>query len=305
MVVIIVLLNVVIIGLSIQLIFQNIAYDDLYESTVLQLDNVLINREFEVPPNRNTRQSAISSRLLEIKRKLYHEIENEKNARENINTFISDLSHQVRTPLTNLFLYNEILAKKCEISGSLKPIQDVIACQLNSLEWILGSLFKSVYLEEEYLIFDIEYQSIVAAIASSISAVFKKAEDKSIEIHVNEYKDIPILHNKKWTAEAIQNILENSIKYSKENTKITIRITHGDYFSRLVISDEGIGIAKEEQQAIFKRFYRSETVRNIGGSGLGLYIVKSIIEREKGYVTVLSEEGRGASFSIFLQNCKE
>lgn len=87
------------------------------------------------------------------------------------------------------------------------------------MEWILGSLFKSMYLEEEYLEFDMEYCKITKTISMAVSSIFKKAADKEIEIGIDEYKDIPLLHNKKWTAEAFINILENSTKYSPKKSK--------------------------------------------------------------------------------------
>ena len=110
------------------------------------------------------------------------------------------------------------------------------------------------------------------------------------------------MHNKKWTAEALTNILENSIKYSPEHSRIEIQIVHGSLFTEIAIMDEGIGIPKEEYPFIFKRFYRGKEVRDMEGSGIGLYLVKMIVEKEKGYVVAKSEKNKGTVISVFLQN---
>lgn len=290
--------------LLILLLVQRGKYEKLYDSILFQLDQLMANETAEISSYLNTRHSAIASRLEELKRKINQEIDEERISREKVHMFISDLSHQVKTPLTNVIMYHGILAKKSELNVELKEMQDKLTIQLDKLEWILGSLFKSVYLEEEYLNFDMDYQNITQTISKAVSSVFKKAEDKAIEICVDDYKDIPVLHNVKWTAEAFENLLENSIKYSPAKSKIWIRIIHGEFFTEIAISDEGIGIEKEELQDIFRRFYRSKKVSHMEGSGIGLFMVKIIVEKEKGYVTVNATKEKGSTFSVFLQNFK-
>ncbi len=165
-------------------------------------------------------------------------------------------------------------------------------------------MFQSVCLEEDYLKFDLEYIKLTETISMAIRSVFKKTDDKGIEISICPFADRCVLHNKKWTAEALTNILENSIKYSPADSQIEIQIAHGGLFTEIAVTDEGIGIAKEEYPFIFKRFYRGKEVRDREGSGIGLYLVKMIIEKEKGYVVVKSEKGRGTTLSVFLRNMK-
>lgn len=297
-----IVLFIIIIILIIIIFLQKRKFTILYESIISSLDLELSGKEQEISPYINSRYSAIVSRLIELDRKINFEIESERRSKEKIQAFISDLSHEIKTPLTNVIMYHEILVKKTHLDSDLKEKQERITEQLKKMEWILGSLFKSVYLEEEYLKFDLDYFKVTDTLSIAVSTVFEKASDKGIEISIDEFQDVCVLHNKKWTAEALINILENSIKYSPNNSQIHIYIERGELFTEIAIKDEGIGINKDEYPFVFQRFYRSENVRDIEGSGIGLYLVKTIIEKEKGYVVVDSEINKGTKISVFLQN---
>lgn len=289
-------------GLFVLLLLQRQRFCRLYESVIFSLDLALAGREQEVSLYLNTRYSAVASRLAELEKKINYEVEREKLSKEKIQAFISDLSHEIRTPLTNIIMYQDILVKKAGLTDGLKEKQEKMTEQIQKMEWILGSLFKSVYLEEDYLAFDLDYTNLTETISMAVSAVFKKAVDKNIEISTEPYEDRCVLHNKKWTAEALANILENSIKYSPAATQIQVQVGHEGMFTEIAIKDEGIGIDKEEYPFVFKRFYRGREVREMEGSGIGLYLVKMIVEKEKGYVVVKSEKGSGTVVSVFLQN---
>lgn len=297
-----IVLFIIIIILIIIIFLQKRKFTILYESIISSLDLELSGKEQEISPYINSRYSAIVSRLIELDRKINFEIESERRSKEKIQAFISDLSHEIKIPLTNVIMYHEILVKKTHLDSDLKEKQERITEQLKKMEWILGSLFKSVYLEEEYLKFDLDYFKVTDTLSIAVSTVFKKASDKGIEISIDEFQDVCVLHNKKWTAEALINILENSIKYSPNNSQIHIYIERGELFTEIAIKDEGIGINKDEYPFVFQRFYRSENVKDIEGSGIGLYLVKTIIEKEKGYVVVDSEINKGTKISVFLQN---
>ena len=297
-----VLAGIAAVVLFILLLIQRQRFQRLYESVLSSLDLTLAGKKQEISPYLNSRHSAIASRLTELERKIHHEVEREKISKEKVQTFISDLSHEIKTPLTNIAMYHEILLKKAELDEDFRAKQEKMTGQIQKMEWILGSLFKSVYLEEDYLKFDLEYIELTGTISMAVSSVFKKADDKGIEISIAPYQERCVLHNKKWTAEALTNILENSIKYSPEHSRSEIQIVHGSLFTEIAIMDEGIGIPKEEYPFIFKRFYRGKEVRDMEGSGIGLYLVKMIVEKEKGYVVAKSEKNKGTVISVFLQN---
>ena len=100
------------------------------------------------------------------------------------------------------------------------------------------------------------------------------------------------------------NLLENAIKYTEKGGTVCVSVHPYELYTEIRISDNGRGIRQEELTDIFKRFYRSPEVENMEGSGIGLYLSNLILEKEKGYITVVSEYGKGSCFSVFLQNCK-
>ncbi|WP_404988597.1 sensor histidine kinase [Clostridium culturomicium] len=112
----------------------------------------------------------------------------------------------------------------------------------------------------------------------------------------------------KWTVEAVYNIVDNVVKHTNENGSIIIEVKDYEMFCRIDIEDNGIGIAEEEQNKIFSRFYRSQQVQNIEGIGIGLFLTRKILSAQGGYMKVASKVGTGSTFSVFLpkeifQNC--
>ena len=170
------------------------------------------------------------------------------------------------------------------------------------IDWLLESLFKMSKLEQNVIEFDVKKEGIKKTIRNAVSAVFEKAEEKNIDIHVMEFEDAVLLHNPKWTLEVFVNLLENAIKYMSFGW-IEISFEQLETYSIVHIKDNGIGISKEDIPHIFERFYRSKNAEQTEGSGIGLYLSKMILEKEKGYLTVKSELGKGSVFSVFLQNC--
>ena len=129
----------------------------------------------------------------------------------------------------------------------------------------------------------------------------EKAKNKNINIEFNTENKIEIKYDKKWTTEAIFNIVENAVKYSPNNSEISINIEKYEMFARIDIKDSGVGISEEEIPKIFRRFYRGINVLNEEGIGIGLYLSREIITKQNGYIKVSSSQ-KGSIFSIFLPN---
>lgn len=213
------------------------------------------------------------------------------------------MSHQLKTPLANVIMYEDILLEKLEdpqVQKFLYKMKD----QTKKIDWILNSLFKMVKLEQNALDFNIENNSVKDTLAMALTTVYEKAEKKDISIKVTGIRDQQCWHNPQWTAEVFVNILENAIKYSDVHKKISISMKTYEMYSEIGIKDFGIGIPESDQPQIFARFYRGKNVKNFEGSGIGLYLSKLIIEKENGYITVDSHIERGTCFHVFLQNCK-
>jgi len=135
---------------------------------------------------------------------------------------------------------------------------------------------------------------------SAIKHTYAKAKEKDIVIAFESKASIIVKHDIKWTSEAIENMIDNAIKYSEPNTTIKVSIIPYEVFVRIDIEDQGMGIPPHEVTRIFKRFYRGEKVTNEEGVGIGLYLARKIITDQGGYIKVKSVEGKGSIFSVFL-----
>ena len=173
------------------------------------------------------------------------------------------------------------------------------------MQWLMADLLKASRLENGVIRFHAENAGIKETVAKALSAVYAQASDRNIELIVEEFQDFQLWHNPQWTAEAMSNLLENAIKYSPKRSCIRITLSRLDIYTKITVSDEGVGIPKNEYNLIFKRFYRGRNARQQEGSGLGLYLAQLIVQHENGYITVASREGRGSSFSMFLLNKKD
>lgn len=129
-----------------------------------------------------------------------------------------------------------------------------------------------------------------------------KAEKKNIHISVQCKETLQIVHDEKWTTEALFNILDNAVKYTPENGSIRISVSTSEFYTKIDISDTGKGISEKNHAAIFKRFYREPEVHNQEGIGIGLYLAREIITMQNGYIEVTSELYKGAVFSVFIPN---
>ena len=136
----------------------------------------------------------------------------------------------------------------------------------------------------------------------SVAAALPKAEDKNIMINVLSEEVIIIPHDTKWTAEAIFNILDNAIKYTKTGGVVDILVEKRELTTKIEITDTGKGIAEKNHANIFKRFFREEDVTAEEGVGLGLYLAREIITKQKGYIQVISEINKGSTFRIVMQS---
>ncbi|MCC0690280.1 MULTISPECIES: sensor histidine kinase [Clostridioides] len=275
-----------------------------YDELSLMLNQILEGKEVTYSDTKDTRLSKISHQVKKVKDMIEIEVEQSKLEKEAIKSLISNMSHQLKTPLSNITIYCELLENMNISTSQKKEFLQKMKNETFKIDWLLQSLFKMTKLEDGVINFEVEELLIKDTILQSISTVFNKAEAKNIRISLEPFSDVKLVHNKKWTIEAIVNVLENAIKYSPSNSVITVSIIKMELYTKITIKDEGIGIDSKELNDIFKRFYRSKNVENQNGTGIGLYLARLILEKENGNIIVESKLGNGSCFSIFLQNCK-
>ncbi len=268
------------------------------------LDSVLSQEMIPYSDLEEGEYSALVSKIRQIQEVLDGHVKSAGKEKEQVKSLVSNMSHQLKTPLANLSLYADIFEK-----GEISPKQrrefaDKMHRQVEKLNWIVDSLSKMVKLEQNIDGFEITETKIQQTILDAIDTVYEKLEKKEIRLTMEPFEDRPLYHNRRWTAEVFVNLLENAVKYTERGGLISIRVRTYEMYTEIQFSDNGRGIRREELTDIFQRFYRSPEVENMEGSGIGLYLSNLILEKEKGYLTADSEYGKGSCFSVFLQNCK-
>ncbi|MHA6533193.1 sensor histidine kinase [Paenibacillus sp. BAC0078] len=236
-------------------------------------------------------------RYIEISRASGLSLETEKN---NMKELISNISHQTKTPLSNIMLYSQLLAERPEGSEDTRFMVEQIQTQSEKLDWLISSLVKLSRLESGMITLNSKTNSVLRTVNRAINQIHTRAENKQISIHVDCDPIIKARHDLSWTGEALFNLLENSVKYTRPGGNITIQAASNEMFTRIDISDSGIGIPEDELEHIFKRFYRGQAAREYEGVGIGLFLARKIITLQGGFIAAASESGKGTVISIFL-----
>ena len=245
--------------------------------------------------------SAIADRLNKLLRSSSMGKERAYQDRDRIKSLISDISHQIRTPLSNIMLYTGLLQEK-KLDGQSRMLADQIQGQAEKLDFFMKELIRSSYMETDMIVVSPRTAPVGELVDRACQAVEAEALKKGILIRQPETDRIICKFDMKWTLEAVRNILENALKYSPEGSEVEIEIAPNEAFTCISIQDEGIGIREEEQGLVFERFYRSRDVKKEPGMGIGLYLAREIISRQGGYIEVRSEYAKGTCFCIYLPN---
>ena len=268
------------------------------------LDSVLSQEMILCSDLEEGEYSALVSKIRQIQEVLESHVKRAGKEKEQVKSLVSNMSHQLKTPLANLSLYADIFEQGKISPEQRKEFADKMHRQVEKLNWIVDSLSKMVKLEQNIDGFEVTETKIRQTILEAVDMVYEKLENKEIRLTMEPFEDRLVYHNRRWTAEAFVNLLENAVKYTERGGLVSIRLRTYEIYTEIQFSDNGRGIRQEELTDIFQRFYRSPEVENVEGSGIGLYLSNLILEKEKGYLTAESEYGKGSRFSVFLQNCK-
>lgn len=262
---------------------------------------------FEMLPS--SKESSITDKLEKVHEKLrelsfyFSDLKVRLIKEENsTKSLITDISHQLKTPLASIRMCHE-LAGASELSeDERKEFLETEAQEISKMEVLLDELVKLSRLENNMIRIKTEKNSLKQTISEAVSRIFMKAHAKKIEICVNMEEDAEIFHDRKWTVEALANILENAVKYSEPMTTVNIRVSYLPSNALLEIEDEGMGIGEEELHEIFKRFYRGRKAKELvkEGVGVGLYLARNIMEQQGGTIIAKRKSENGTIFKIML-----
>lgn len=237
------------------------------------------------------------SRLYDVMRENHNAVSKE---RTDLQELISDISHQVKTPIANLKMVNATLLEQSVPPEKQQEFLEAMKEQLDKLDFLMQFMIKTSRLETGVISLDVKQQTIYDTLAAALGGILLNAEHKKIDVTVECSESISAIHDKKWTSEALFNILDNAIKYTPMYGKVNIRVDRWEMYTKIDITDTGIGIPEKHQGTIFKRFYRENIVHDAPGVGLGLYLTREIITKQGGFIRVTSEVGCGSTFSVFL-----
>lgn len=270
--------------------------------TLRRLDEMLtdaINGTFEESRYDESELSRLESRWKQYFTTSKMSMEQMKKERESMKMLVSDISHQTRTPLSNILLYSELLAEQAEKKEE-KELAGQILMQAEKLEFLLQSLIKMSRLETDVLEVVPKVQNIAKLLDETVGEMSAKAKKKEIIVSCESAKEIEAAFDLKWTKEALGNILDNAIKYSPKHSEVQIEVREYEFYVCINVKDQGIGVCEEEKAQIFRRFYRGGRVQQEDGVGIGLYLAREILQKEKGYIKLTSKVGKGSCFGLYL-----
>ena len=266
-----------------------------YQNFLNKTDEILGGKKIDISYDESL-DSAISERLNRIMKMSHMQKEIAEKERDIIKSLITNISHQIRTPLANITLYTGLLKEQISDLESIR-LADKVESNAGKLNFFMKELLKSTYAEQEIISVSPNIIDLDAVLRKSCQSVELEAMKKKIQL-ISEYHACKVYADSKWTEEVFTNILENAIKYSHNGAAVTIQSVL--YESFVCIIDNGIGIPEEEQGKIFQRFYRGTNVTDKQGFGIGLYLVREVLRKQQGYIKVKSKLNKGTTVEVFL-----
>ncbi|QUI21805.1 HAMP domain-containing histidine kinase [Vallitalea pronyensis] len=232
--------------------------------------------------------------------KLYTNQDQFNEERKRLNSLVTEVAHQLKTPIAAIKLFYSLLHDSQISQEEKEGVMIKLSDEVDRIEWLTGTLSDLSKLETGLIQLHMQEQPIHHVILEAVNTVYLDAEAKGIEIILMDGDQPRCSFDKKWTKEAIVNILDNAIKYSTRNSKVTIQIEHNVMFNKICITDTGMGISQADMPFIFNRFYKGKHTGVHEGIGIGLYLAKEIMKNQNGTIKVYSELGVGTTFEILF-----
>ncbi|WMJ82053.1 HAMP domain-containing sensor histidine kinase [Clostridium sp. MB40-C1] len=212
---------------------------------------------------------------------------------------LSDISHQLKTPISSLIIYNDILLNRKIDEYRRKDFLENSRKQLNRIQWLIKSLLQLAKLDAGVIKFEKLDCNINNTVEEAVLTLIAKAENEKINLtFCPKEKQIMIKHDTNWLSEGVINLIKNALEHTKEGGNVEVSTERTAVCVRIIIKDNGEGIPKEEMPHIFKRFYKGKTRKKTESVGIGLALSKSIVEGHDGMIEVESKINEGTTFTI-------
>ena len=275
--------------------------DDMLEQLTFLIEELVGNQEVHVFSElEDTLLSRLQHQLLKLRSILIKQNQLLDHEKKQIKALISDISHQIKTPVASANTFVQLLNDDTLSEEERKEYIAILQGSLEKLTFLVNSLVKMSRLESGIIALKPEKNSLNDIILQAVKSVYSKAKAKDITIVFDCEEDYKLYLDFNWTTEAITNVLDNAVKYTQNGGTVRLNITEYASYLRLDITDNGIGIPEEEQAQIFNRFYRGKYSAGVDGVGIGLYLTRDIMSKQKGYIKVISDETR-TTFALFFR----
>lgn len=241
----------------------------------------------------------LKTELLKMTTILNEKVELLKSEKIFLNNTISDISHQLKTPMTSLIMLNDLLYNDVPYEVKIDFL-DKIKNQLNRMDWLIKSMLKLSKVEAKVIKFKKDKIKFSELIHRAMQPMKIPMETKNQKLTIEGNDNVSYIGDIDWSVEALVNIIKNCIEHTPEFGNISMTYKENPLFSELIIKDDGEGIDKKDIPHIFKRFYRGRSSSKEDSVGIGLAMSKSIIESQNGDIYVNSEKGKGTEFHIIF-----
>lgn len=241
----------------------------------------------------------LQSEIYKLVALLKEQYSNEKKQKKYMADMLSDISHQIKTPMTAITIMNDLL-KTPELSERQRlAYVEKIDSQTERIRWLVKNLLTMSRLEADMLELKSEEMGIEELLVDVLNPLYVLAEAKQVELSVDIPEGIRLFCDRKWTAEALSNIVKNCIEHTDSGGEVSVTVLQTNFSTDITVRDTGEGIAKEHLPYIFDRFYRAPGASS-DSVGIGLSMSKQLIMRQNGMIEVKSELGVGTEFLVRL-----
>lgn len=253
------------------------------------LEDVMHERKIKgVASGEETLYAKLGSQLIRVQEIMQGRRDAAEEGRDRLQKLISEIAHQMRTPLMNLQVYLGFLQENLTEAAGIDEVNtgymDAIEKSTEKLYFLVENFIKISRLEHHIIQIKKKEADILKTLRNALGQVQNQAEGKEIRFRIALPASASCRHDPNWLGEAVYNILDNAVKYSGTGNCIEVSVSENEMFLKLQIRDHGIGIEAGEENQIFNRFYRGKNVAGQEGFGIGLYLAREIVNRHGGFL---------------------
>lgn len=293
-------ITILIIGitLGISLLFFRRIYIDIDKINVFIIKVLEYREVSNILDNKDGQIGRLKNELLRMTNALNQNVELLKNEKIFLSNIISDISHQLRTPMTSLMVLNDLLHNEDLAKDKNEEFLLRTKVQLERMEWLVKSMLKLAKVDAGVIDFKKEEKSISELVSRAIEPMRIPMDIKNQSLIIEGDSNAKFTGDMEWTIEALVNIIKNCVEHTGDNGTLKITFEENSIMSRISIIDNGEGISKKDLPHIFKRFYRGKSSSKTDSVGIGLAMAKSIVESQNGIISVESEICKGTKFDV-------